>query len=203
MFITFEGIDASGKSTQATLLAKELEEREFDVLLTKEPGGTELGKTVRNLVLHGEKISPRTEALLFLADKAEHVDSLILPALKEGKIVISDRYLDSSIAYQAAGRHFVDFDYESLGNWAIDNVQPDVTFFIDIDPSVSFARMLGKHDKLENEGVGFQRIARYAYLEIAKKHRNRFIIIDANGKSVDELHAEISEITLKKLGDRK
>jgi dTMP kinase len=108
--------------------------------------------------------------------------------------------LDSSVAYQAAGRHFRDFDYEALGNWAIDNVQPDITFFIDIEPEVSFARMHGEHDKIEDEGVEFQETARDAYLKIAEKHKNRFVIIDANGKSVNKLHAEILEIALQRLG---
>ncbi len=154
-FICFEGGDGAGKSTQVELLTAELTRRGDDVLVTRQPGGTPLGAQIRELVLHGDHVAPRAEALLFAADKAHHVEELIRPALAAGRVVITDRYTDSSIAYQGAGRHLGADEIRELQHWAVGGLFPDLTIILDVTPEVGRARRGDLHDRLEAEADDF------------------------------------------------
>lgn len=194
MFITFEGIDGVGKSTQLDLLESYLKSKGHDVLRTLEPGGTELGKEIRHLLLHRKgDVSPRSEALLYAADRAHHVATKIRPALAAGKVVLSDRYFDSSVAYQGAARELVVDEVRDISLWAIDHLIPDLTVLLDLPAEQAMARRSSKGtepDRLESERVEFFERARDEYLRRAKEPR--FLIVDARG-SVEEIHAQILE----------
>ncbi len=192
-FVSFEGGDGGGKTTQARLLGKWLGDLlGRPVVLTREPGGTDLGKELRQAVLHGQDMDPRTEALLYAADRAHHVASLVRPALERGEIVITDRYLDSSVAYQAGGRELGADEVENLSLWAVHGLLPDVTILLDVDPATSASRMTGKPDRLERAGADFHRRTREAYLARAAADPSRWVVIDAAG-TVDEVHTRIRE----------
>ena len=177
IFITVEGIDGSGKTTQAKKIKEFFEKKNRKVILTKEPGGTKLGAKIREILLH-EDMNPVSEFLLFASDRKEHVDKVILPHLKEGYIVISDRFHDSSVAYQGFGRG-VPFDFI---NYVHRNVMgmllPDITFIFDLPPAVGLGRLEEK-DRIERAGVEFLTRVRNGYLSIAKTS-NRFVVIDAD-----------------------
>ena len=190
-FISFEGGDGVGKSTQARLLGQwlgELTGRE--VVLTREPGGTELGKELRAAVLHGQDMDPRTEALIYAADRAHHVASLVRPALERGAIVVTDRYLDSSVAYQAGGRELGADEVELISRWAVQDLLPDVTILLDLAPAVAAGRIRRQHDRLERAGAEFHRRTREAFLTRAASDPDRWVVLDAAG-SVDDLQAQI------------
>lgn len=194
MFITFEGIDGVGKSTQLDLLERYLINQGHEVVRTLEPGGTELGQEIRHLLLHRKgDVSPRSEALLYAADRAHHVATKIRPALAEGKVVLSDRYFDSSVAYQGAARELVVDEVRDISLWAIDHLIPDLTVLLDLPAQEAITRRSSKGtepDRLESERVEFFERARDEYLRRAKEPR--FLVVDAR-KSVDEIHAEILE----------
>jgi dTMP kinase len=184
VFISFEGIDGVGKSTQADLMQSYLATRGLEVTRTLEPGGSELGVEIRHLLLHRKgEVSVRSEALLYAADRAHHVASVIRPALAKGQIVISDRFLDSSVAYQGAGRELDLTEVRDLSLWAVDNLLPDLTVLLDLDAAAASIRR-GKTgaepDRLERETITFFEAARNSYLELAKKEPNRFHIVDAS-----------------------
>ena len=184
VFISFEGIDGVGKSTQADLMQSYLATRGLEVTRTLEPGGSELGVEIRHLLLHRKgEVSIRSEALLYAADRAHHVASVIRPALAKGQIVISDRFLDSSVAYQGAGRELDLTEVRDLSLWAVDNLLPDLTVLLDLDAAAASIRR-GKTgaepDRLERETITFFEAARNSYLELAKKEPNRFHIVDAS-----------------------
>ncbi len=186
LWITFEGADGSGKSTQASRLAERLaEESGREVALTREPGGTELGLEIRRLVQHtpGE-VAPRAEALLYAADRAHHVATVVLPALARGAIVVQDRYLDSSVAYQGAGRELDIDEVRRLSLWATDGQLPDVTFLLDLPADVGRTRLGAartQYDRLEEVDLGFAERVRDAYLALAAAEPERFVVIDATG----------------------
>ena len=159
MFISFEGLDGSGKSTQAELLRARLEADGVDVVATREPGGTELGERIRDLVLHGNHVTPWAEALLYAASRAQHVEDVIRPALERGASVICDRYLDSSVVYQGVARGLGLERVFDLNLAAVGGLMPDYTFLLQIDPDDVLARLGGKHDRLEREGEAFRALA--------------------------------------------
>lgn len=183
-----------GKSTQLDLLERYLINQGHEVVRTLEPGGTELGQEIRHLLLHRKgDVSPRSEALLYAADRAHHVATKIRPALAEGKVVLSDRYFDSSVAYQGAARELVVDEVRDISLWAIDHLIPDLTVLLDLPAQEAITRRSSKGtepDRLESERVEFFERARDEYLRRAKEPR--FLVVDAR-KSVDEIHAEILE----------
>jgi dTMP kinase len=192
MFITFEGIDGVGKSTQLDLLETWLVAQGKEVIRTLEPGGTELGQEIRHLLLHRKgDVAPRAEALLYAADRAHHVATKIRPALASGKVVLSDRYFDSSVAYQGAARELDVTQVRDISLWAVDNLLPDLTILLDLTAEQAMQRRNKtgvEPDRLEQEKVDFFERAREQYLELAKEPR--FLIIDAN-LSVDDIQQQI------------
>ena len=192
MFITFEGIDGVGKSTQLDLLQGWLESRGREVIRTLEPGGTELGQEIRHLLLHRKgDVAARAEALLYAADRAHHVATKIRPALAEGKVVLSDRYFDSSVAYQGAARELDVEEVRNISLWAVDNLIPDLTVLLDLDAQAAIQRRNKtgtEPDRLEREKVDFFERARSQYLELAKE--SRFLVVDAT-LSIDEIQEQI------------
>ena len=171
LFISFEGIDGVGKSTQADLLEQYLVEKGRKVQRTLEPGGTDLGQEIRHMLLHRKgDVAPRSEALLYAADRAHHVATKVRPALAEGKVVITDRYLDSSVAYQGAGRNLSASEVRGISVWAVDGLLPDVTFLLDLDASAARARreQTGQEpDRLEREKIDFFEAVRAEFLKLA------------------------------------
>ncbi len=192
MFISFEGIDGVGKSTQLEMLQAYLTDKGHTVLRTLEPGGTELGQEIRHLLLHRKgDVAPRAEALLYAADRAHHVATKIRPALARGEIVLTDRFFDSSVAYQGAARDLDVNQVRDISLWAVDNLIPDLTILLDLpaDDAMSRRSKTGTEpDRLEQEKVDFFQRARQMYLELAKEPR--FLVVDAR-KSVDEIQSEI------------
>lgn len=190
LFISLEGVDGSGKSTQVQPLGEWLAARTgANVIVTREPGGTKLGVTLRQLIQHGDDMDPRAEALLYAADRAHHVTDLIRPALERGDIVLTDRYLDSSVAYQAAGRQLPSDQIEQLSLWATDGLLPDVTLLIDLDPAIAKTRQVGELDRIELAGVEFQQRVRTGYLDRAKTVPSRWVIVPGDGSPEEVLKA--------------
>lgn len=196
LFITLEGGDGSGKSTQSELLTTWLTSLGHSVLRTREPGGTDVGVEIREIVLHHPgDIAPRAEALLYAADRAHHIVSTVRPALERGEIVIQDRYLDSSVAYQGAGRVLHAAEIRDLSLWATDGLLPDLTILLDLDESLARARLEGsrtRYDRLEAEKADFHARVRAAYLALASTEEERFLVLDA-AASVDELASAIRD----------
>lgn len=185
LFISFEGIDGVGKSTQADLLEQFLNERGRKVLRTREPGGTELGDQIRDLLLHFKGgVSPRSEALLYAADRSHHIATKVRPALDAGTDVITDRYLDSSVAYQGAGRILGAQEVRDLSLWATEGLLPDLTVLLDLEPAEAAARRNSTGsapDRLERESLDFFEKVRNEYLTLAANEPNRFLVLDARG----------------------
>jgi dTMP kinase len=192
LFITFEGGDGSGKSTQVGLLTEWLESDGREVVHSREPGGTELGLELREIVLHRRgHIAPRAEALLYAADRAHNIATKVRPAIERGAVVIQDRYLDSSVAYQGAGRVLGAAEVRDLSLWATEGLLPDLTVLLDLDPAVGRERIAGGvYDRLEEEKSDFHERVRASYLELAATEPARFLVLDAT-KSVDVLAAAI------------
>jgi len=176
-FITVEGIEGSGKSTLAKGLYNKLKEKGFPVLLTWEPGGTGVGEKIREVLLFSENLSPWTELLLFLASRKEHVEKKILPALREGKIVICDRFDDSTIAYQGFGRGLPLRMLKRINKMVTEKLKPNLTFLLDIEPSEGLNRV-GRRDRIERENIEFHTKVREGYLKIAKRAKKRVVVID-------------------------
>jgi dTMP kinase len=194
VFVTFEGLDGSGKTTQAELLRARLEAEGEDVLLTREPGGTELGERIRDLLLHGGHVAPWAEALLYAASRAQHVEEVIRPALARGAWVVCDRYLDSSAAYQGAGRGLGLDRVLELNLAAVDGLLPDRTFLLLLDPSGVLGRLTGEHDRLEREGDDFRRRVDAGYRELARRFPERIVVLDASRPPEDlaeEVHGAL------------
>jgi len=183
VFISFEGIDGVGKSTQIRFAETYLRELGKTVLTTFEPGGTELGQEIRNLLLHRKgDVSHRSEALLYAADRAHHVATKIRPALASGQIVITDRYLDSSVAYQGAGRKLVADEVRNISVWAVDGLLPDLTILLDLDAAKARERRntTGQEaDRLEREQLDFFEAVRAEFLKLSAAEPNRFLVINA------------------------
>ena len=190
LFVCLEGGDGAGKSTQVRLLTEALERRGRRVVVTRQPGGTPLGQQIRDLVLHGDHMAARAEALLFAADKAHHVEALIRPALAEGAVVVTDRYVDSSITYQGAGRDLGADEIRDLQHWAVGGVLPDLTIVLDVDPEVGRARRGEVHDRLESEADAFHAAVRQGYLDLAAADPGRYLVLDASD-AVESLHAAV------------
>ena len=198
-FITFEGIDGSGKTTQLQMLVEVLVARGLDCVSTREPGGTPLGRGLRAAFLETqETVTPMAELLAFAADRAQHVEFLIKPAVKDGKIVISDRYADATFAYQGAGRGFPEDKVNQVIGLATGGLKPDLTLFFDISVATAMSRMLvrdenqAKKNRMDEETAEFYTRVREAYLGIHDREPERFRIINANG-SISGIHASVLE----------
>ena len=193
LFIAFEGGEGSGKSTQTKLLKEWLESQNKTVTLSREPGGTELGKDLRKILLDNKTgaISPRAEALMYAADRAHHVFSLIRPALDRGEIVITDRYFDSSIAYQGAGRVLDPSEIARISRWATESLTPTITIILDQSPEIGLQRIKSA-DRLESEPLNFHNRVRHEYLQLASLDPERYLVIEA-GRTIEEIHQDIAE----------
>jgi dTMP kinase len=193
VFISFEGGEGSGKSTQSKMLKEYLESIGEAVLLTREPGGTDLGVKLRGILLANETghISPRAEALIYAADRAHHVYSMIRPALDAGSVVITDRYLDSSIAYQGAGRVLQPSEVARISRWATEQLTPTLTIILDLPADVGIGRLKSK-DRLESEPIDFHERVRNEFLNLANVDPDRYVVVDGR-LSVEEIHAVIKE----------
>ena len=187
-FITFEGPDGSGKTTQIELLANYLRQKGYEVITTREPGGTPISEKIRNIILdpNNKEESGVTEALLYAASRAQHVAEKIKPALSAGKIVLCDRFMDSSLAYQAYARGLGE-DVIAINMFAIQGCTPDLTLFLDLDPTIGQERQIarGKLDRLEQEGLIFQKKVYAGYQELIKKYPERFRVVNANREIKD------------------
>ena len=197
LFITLEGGDGAGKSTQAELLGAWLEARGHEVVRTREPGGTRLGIEVRRLLLHGGdeigEVDPRAETLLYAADRAQHIAKVVRPALERGAIVVQDRYIDSSLAYQGAGRVLDVADVRRISEWAVGGLWPQVTVLLDLDPVTAIARRRGRgevDDRLEAEAVEFHEAVREGFRDLARVAPDRYLVLDA-AQPADELHTAV------------
>jgi dTMP kinase len=206
-FITFEGIDGCGKSTQLRLLASELRVRRLDVVTTREPGGTPLGQKLRAALLDvQEEVDPLAELMVFAADRAQHVRSLLRPSLAANKIVLSDRYADATVAYQGSGRGFPPELIQEIVQLATEGLQPDLTLLFDLSVAESAVRtrkrVAAKHsDRLDSEDAAFHTRVRDAYVAIAKANPDRVRLIDARG-SVQETHHLVMDIVMPFLSER-
>ena len=198
VFITFEGGDGSGKSTQIQSVRDWFESRGREVIVTREPGGTELGTEIRRLVQNGpEDVDARTEALLYAADRAYHVATVIRPALERGAVVLGDRYIDSSLAYQGAARSLGVDEIASLSAWATQGLYPSLTFLLDLPPEVGARRRTDAPDRMERESMDFHERVRHEYLRLADAEPERIVVIDAVG-TVDEVFSEIRGVLVER-----
>jgi dTMP kinase len=183
LFITLEGGDGTGKSTQSALIGDWYTQQGREVVFTREPGGTDLGNELREIVLHSRgHIAPRAEALLYAADRAHHIATVVRPALERGAVVIQDRYLDSSVAYQGAGRVLDPQEVRHVSMWATEGLVPDVTVVLDLDPAIGRDRLDAANkqfDRLEAEALDFHTRVREAYLAMAAAEPQRFLVVDA------------------------
>lgn len=203
LFISLEGIDGVGKSTQSDLLEEFLRSAGKEVLRTFEPGGTELGQEIRHLLLHRKgDVAPRAEALLYAADRAHHVATKVRPALERGEVVITDRYLDSSVAYQGVGRALKAEDVRSISMFAVEGLLPDLTILLDLEAAAAAARRntTGEApDRLEREKIEFFEAVRQAFLDMAAAEPQRWLVIDAR-QSVEAMQSQIRERVSQLLG---
>ncbi len=191
LFVCFEGGEGSGKSTQARRLRDALAATGHEVVLTFEPGDTPVGAEMRRIVLSPEtgELDDRTEVLLYAADKAEHVARLVLPALERGAVVVTDRYVDSMLAYQGAGRALPLAEVEQVARWATGDLRPHLTVLLDLDPAVGLSRF-EERDRIEGESHDFFVRARDAFLALAERDSDHYLVLDA-ARDVDELAGEI------------
>jgi dTMP kinase len=204
IFISFEGPDGSGKTTQIRLLADYLTEKGYPVVMTREPGGTRISEDIRKIILDpdNKEMDDMTEALLYAAARAQHVEQLIRPAVEEGKIVLTDRFMDSSIAYQGYGRDLGD-KIRIINEYAVNGMHPDLTFFLDLSAEDGIARA-GKReklDRLEQESLDFHRKVYEGYIQLSHIYKDRYVMIDAS-RSIDEIFEEISTKLEKYISER-
>lgn len=194
LFITFEGPDGCGKTTQMKLLAEYFEKKGKEVVLTREPGGKGLGEKVRGILLNYDgEVSDRCESFLFLADRAQNIDIIVNPAVKEGKIVLCDRHIDSTVAYQGYGRGLNIDRINMLNNLATNGKKPDLTLVFDVDVETSMKRVGKEKDRMESAGIDFHNRVRKGYLELAKQEPKRIKVLDAT-KSIEEIHKDVINI---------
>lgn len=203
-FVTFEGIEGSGKTTQIRLLSDYLAAKGISHRLTREPGGTPLADEIRTLLLsrREEFVFPETELLLYEAARAQHVRSVILPALSSGQAVLCDRFHDATVAYQGHSRNMDGARIEWLNDFASDGVSPDLTFLLDISPEEGFARIRGRGtrpDRIESESVEFHGKVREGYLRLKERHHGRIVLIDGS-LSADEVFRRVRETVAARLG---
>jgi dTMP kinase len=203
LFVAFEGVEGAGKGTQIRLAKEWLEEQGAEVLVTREPGGTEVGEQLRTMLLDHETghIEPKTEALLFAASRSQHVASVIRPALAEGKVVITDRYIDSSLAYQGWARGLGEQDVLTLNVWATQGLFPDLVILLHLEPEAGLLRSLEEPDRIEMEGGDFHAKVSDAYLRIAEEHPERFVIVDADD-TPEKVHERVVEALKRVLKER-
>lgn len=190
LFIAFEGGDGAGKSTQVGLLRAAFEAAGRTVTVTRQPGGTPLGQQIRDLVLHGDHVSPRAEALLYAADKAHHVDQLLRPALEAGHVVLTDRYTDSAVAYQGAGRDLGAQEIHDLNLWAVGGLVPDQTIVVDIPTAEGRRRRGDVHDRLEAEADEFHEAVRAHFLAMAQGNPQRYVVVDGLA-APEDIHDQV------------
>ena len=191
LFITFEGADGCGKTTQLMLMAKYLKEHGAEVLVTREPGAKGLGEKLREILLNYDgEVSSQAEAFLFLADRAQHMDIIIKPAVVTGKIVLCDRHTDSTVAYQGYGRGIDVSRINMLNDIATGGRKPDLTIVFDVDVETSLSRVGKEKDRMENAGMDFFNRVRNGYLQIAKQEPERVIVIDAT-QSIEAIHIQV------------
>lgn len=193
-FITFEGADGCGKTTQLELLANYLKEKNKEVIITREPGARGLGERIRDILLNYDgEVSDRCESFLFLADRAQHIDIIVNPAVEDGKIVLCDRHIDSSVAYQGYGRGLDIEQIDRLNMIATNGKRPDLTLVFDIDAETSMKRVGSEKDRMESAGIDFFNRVRKGYLELANQEPERIRVLDAT-KSIEEIHNEVVKI---------
>jgi dTMP kinase len=193
LFIAFEGGEGAGKSTQVRLLADRLRAAGHEVVVTFEPGATDIGAKLRSVLLDRQSgaLSPVAEAMLYAADRAQHVAEVVRPSLNRGAIVITDRYIDSSLAYQGAGRALHEADVRRLSMTATGGLLPDLTIVLDLPPDVGLSRRGGPGDRLEDESLDFHRRVRSMFLQLAAHHRDRYLVLDAT-ESTERIHEAVA-----------
>ncbi len=197
LFITFEGADGCGKTTQIKLLDEYLRGKGYKTLLTREPGSKGLGVKLREILLNYDgEVSPQCESFLFLADRAQHVDCIIRPALEEGVIVLCDRHTDSTVAYQGYGRGLDLEQIHYLNNIATGGLKPDLTFVFDVDVETSQSRVGAEKDRMESAGVKFFEHVRQGFLEIAKSEPERVKVIDST-QTIEKIHEQVVELVAR------
>ena len=194
LFITFEGADGCGKTTQLNLLEKYLIDKGLDVIVTREPGAKGLGEKFREILLNYDGIvSDRCESFLFLADRAQNIDTIVKPAVSSGKIVLCDRHIDSSVAYQGYGRGLDIQQIKNLNTIAAGGMLPDLTLVFDIDIETSMQRVGNNKDRMENSGIDFFNRVRNGYLELAKQEPDRIKVVNSTG-AIDTIQKEVIKI---------
>lgn len=194
LFITLEGADGCGKTTQLNLLKEYLTSRGYEIVVTREPGGKGLGEKLREILLNYDgEVSDRCEAFLYLADRAQNIDTIIKPAINSGKIVLCDRHTDSSVAYQGYGREQNIDNINMLNELAVNGVHPDLTIVFDIDTETSMERVGAEKDRLESAGIEFHKRVRNGYLEIAKKNSQRIKVVDAS-QTIEDVQRDVIKI---------
>jgi len=197
LFITFEGADGCGKTTQLRLIDEYLRNKGYQTLITREPGAVGLGEKFREILLHYDgEVSPRCESFLFLADRAQNVDCIIKPALEKGVMVLCDRHTDSSVAYQGYGRGLDIERINFLNNLATDGLKPDLTLVFDVDVETSQTRVGKEKDRMESAGIEFFERVRNGYIEIAKNEPDRVKIINSM-RTIETIHTEVKELVEK------
>ena len=193
LFITFEGADGCGKTTQINLLKDYLENKNYEIITTLEPGGSDIGKKLRQILLHHDGfVSPRAEMFMYLADRAQHIDTVIKNNVEKNKIVLCDRHIDSTVAYQGYGRGEDIEQINLLNEIATEGYKPDLTFVFDVDSEIAQKRVGNVKDRLESEGLEFHRKIRQGYLELAKKYP-RIKVINSN-KTIEEVFEQVKKI---------
>ena len=194
LFITFEGADGCGKTTQLNLLAKYLEDKGYKVLITREPGAIGLGEKIREILLnYNGEVSDRCESFLFLADRSQHIDMIVNPAIENGTIVLCDRHTDSSVAYQGYGRQLPLDRIKTLNDIAVNGRYPDLTLVFDVDVETSMNRVGKEKDRMESAGIEFFKRVREGYLQIAKQEPERVKVLDAM-QSVEKIHKQVIQL---------
>lgn len=205
IFITVEGPDGSGKTTQLQLLVRSLTEKGYEVVVTREPGGTKVGNSIREVLLSPEhdEMTPRVEMMLYAASRAQNIDQVIRPALKRGAIVVCDRFVDASIAYQGYGLQYDLNQILSLNEWATAGIKPDLTFLFDLPPDQASRRMKdrGQFDRIESRDESFHQRVYDGFKKILEQHPDRMVRIDANA-TIEMIQDEVLDITLERLNER-
>jgi dTMP kinase len=205
LFVVLEGGDGAGKSTQADLLVRWLQDGDREAVRTHEPGDSPIGPAVRSVLLSTSSrgMSPWAEALLYAADRAEHVAAVVRPALDRGAVVVSDRYLDSSVAYQGVSRGLGADRVEQISLWATDGLRPDLTVLLDLDPALALGRFTGPADRLESEPLVFHRQVRRAFLDLAARDPHRYLVLDATApveQVQDAIRARLAPLLPERAG---
>lgn len=203
LFITFEGADGSGKTTQLNLVKDFLEKAGYEVVITREPGALELGQKIRNILLHYEGVvADRCEMFLFLADRAQHVETFIKPSINEGKVVLCDRYIDSTVAYQGYGREQDIQLLKELNNIAVNSLKPDLTLLFDVSTETAQQRVGSEKDRLESSGFDFHKRVRNGYLQLQKEEPDRIKLINANN-SIENVYEQTKNTIINLLREKR